>query len=289
MDRKDRIPQYHLHKAHPELLQFELYDLKAYRKKSGLPATVPHSHSYYQIIWFFEDGGTHTVDFKTYEIVSDTILFIAKDQIHAFDGNEAVNGWLIHFNEQFFMHSDVDIFLKYTIFNSTKNPCYVIDGATAKIGASLISLISEELKVRRRFGYEEMIRFLLKSFLINLERVHRETQGAPLEITHAYELQFYKFKELVEEHYRKHCTINAYAKALSISAKTLTTISKKVVGKPPLAIVSERLLLEAQRLLRYTTLQIGEIAFRLGFEDVSYFTRFFKRHTGKPPNAYRND
>lgn len=120
---KQKIEQYHLHKAHPEKLQFEIYDLNTYRERSGAKAAVPHSHSYYQIIWFFEAGGKHTVDFKCFNIEKNTVLFITKDQVHAFDDNLEIKGWLIHFNESFFMHSDVDIFLKYNLFNSPQNPC----------------------------------------------------------------------------------------------------------------------------------------------------------------------
>ena len=79
-DSTKHIAQYHLHKAHPEMLQFEMYDLNAYRKRSVEKAAIPHSHSYYQVIWFFEDGGSHVVDFESYEIRKNMIFFIAKDR-----------------------------------------------------------------------------------------------------------------------------------------------------------------------------------------------------------------
>ena len=119
-DSTKHIAQYHLHKAHPEKLQFEMYDLNAYRKRSVEKAAIPHSHSYYQVIWFFEDGGSHVVDFESYEIRKNMIFFIAKDRVHAFDDNLDIQGLLIHFNESFFMHNDVDVFLKYHIFRSYK-------------------------------------------------------------------------------------------------------------------------------------------------------------------------
>ena len=105
-DSKTNIEKYHLHKAHPEKLQFEIYDLQEYRKRSAEKAVIPHSHSYYQIIWFFDDGGTHFIDFESYEIRKNMIFFISKDRIHAFDDQLNVNGWLIHFNESFFMHTE---------------------------------------------------------------------------------------------------------------------------------------------------------------------------------------
>lgn len=285
--RATKIAQYHLHQAHPEKLQFEMYCLNKYRNRSVTEAASPHSHSYYQVIWFFEDGGTHTVDFTTYSIEKNTVLFISKDQVHHFDDNLAVKGKLIHFNESFFMHTDVDVFLKYNIFKSTENPCYPIDLETAAVGRSYLELIEKELDKRHEFGFEEVIRFLLKSFLINLERVHQKDSIKKLELYSPYELQFFKFKELVEAHYADGCSVSNYAESLNISSKTLTTITKSITGKTPAEVIAERITLEAKRLLKFSTLQVAEVAFKLGFEDASYFIKYFKRQVAMSPMEYR--
>ena len=148
-------------------------------------------------------------------------------------------------------------------------------------------LIKNELSHRNQFGYKDVIRFTLKSFLITLERIHRTDHSAPLELNNAYELQFFKFKELIEAHYKEGLSVKDYASLLNISSKTLTTISKTVVNKSPSIIIAERIILQAKRLLKFTTLQIGEIAFKIGFDDASYFVKFFKRHVGVSPSNYR--
>ena len=288
-DSNKSIEKYHLHKAHPEKLQFEMYDLNEYRKRSPKKAAIPHSHSYYQIIWFFEDGGTHSVDFESYEIKKNMIFFIAKDRIHAFDDNLEVNGCLIHFNESFFMHTDVDVFLKYHIFNSQENPQYIIDEETAETARLHSKLILRELSNRTQFGYEDSIRFSLKALLINLERVHRKEEHRQLTFNSHYELQFAKYKELVEENYQKGLSVAEYAQTLHISSKTLNTITKEITGKSASQIISNRIILQTKRLLKFTSLQIGEIAFKVGFEDPSYFVKYFKRHVGNSPNNYRNE
>lgn len=283
-----KIAQYHLHKLNPGKLQFEVYDLREYRIKSGDKAAVPHSHSYYQIIWFFTKGGTHSVDFRTYDINKDTILFITKDQIHCFDENLEIEGWLIHFNESFFMHTDVDIFLKYNIFKTQENPCYALEHKTIETAKNYMSLIIEELSNRNRFGFENAIQFLLKCLLINLERVHQHKNEGEMGLSSAYELQFYQFKELIEENYKNNLSVKEYADAMYISTKTLTTITKTISQTSPAQIIAERVVLQAKRLLRFTSLQIGEVAFQLGFEDPSYFVKYFKRHVNMSPNIFRN-
>jgi AraC-like DNA-binding protein len=281
------IAQYHLHKLSPQKLQFEIYNLKKYRKKSGDNAARPHSHSYYQIIWFFNAKGTHTVDFKIYDIKENTILFITKDQIHAFDDNYDCEGWLIHFNESFFMHTDVDIFLKYNIFKTQENPCYALETETLSKGKNYIDLIIAELKNRKDFGFEDSVRFLLKCFLINLERVHQKRDTKNINPNDAYTLQLYQFKELIELNYKKGLPINEYGDLMNISSKTLNTITKKVIQKSPSELIAERIILEAKRLLKFTSLRICEIAFRLGFEDPSYFIKYFKRYVKLAPLEFR--
>lgn len=288
MQRKSTIAQYHLHKLHPEKLQFAIYELQDYRRKSNQKAAIPHSHSYYQIIWFYEDGGSHTIDFKSYAIKKNMIFFIAKDQVHAFDDDLNVKGWLIHFNEHFFMHNDVDVFLKYNIFNSQESPCYVIDNDTALTAKNYIMLMREELSRKHFFGYEDIIRFSLKSLLITLERVQQKDKQKKLVFNNHYEFQFANYKNLIEEYYQKGLSVQEYASLLNISSKTLNTITKEIVNKSASQLISERVILEAQRLLRFTTLQIGEIAYTLGFTDPSYFIKYFKRFAGTSPKMYRD-
>ena len=208
--------------------------------------------------------------------------------MHAFDENLEVQGWLIHFNESFFMHNDVDVFLKYNIFSSLENPFYEINEETNNSISLYITLMQSEMNRKHLFGNEDLIRFSLKSFLIILERIHQKDKKQ-IEFNNHHELIFAKYKVLVEENYTKNLSINDYAVMLNISSKTLTNITKEIVGKTASTVISERIILETKRLLKFTSLQISEIAFKVGFEDPSYFVKYFKRHIGESPNNYRTN
>ncbi len=284
---KSNIQQYHLHKLHPEKLQFEVYPLNSYRKENQLKAAVPHSHSFYQIIWFKKGVGKHFVDFQSYQIEDNTILFIAKDQIHYFDEHLTIEGWMIHFNESFFMQNDVDIFLKFNVFNAQQNPRYTLNPDASTIANAYLSLILDELKNKSAFGHADVLRFLLKSFLINIERLNQDETKKKIEKHSPYELQYYVFRSLVEDNYQLDLSINEYADLLNVSPKTLGTITKQVVNKSPSQVIAERVVIAAKRLLKFTPLQIGEIAYRLGFKDDSYFIKYFKKHVGSSPKYFR--
>jgi AraC family transcriptional activator of pobA len=94
---------------------------------------------------------------------------------------------------------------------------------------------------------------------------------------------------LVNEHYSEKHDVAAYANMLNMSAGHLGEVIKQQSGKTAIELIHERLTLEAKRLLFHTENSIKEISFELGFEDASYFNRFFKRISEQTPLAYRND
>ena len=78
-----------------------------------------------------------------------------------------------------------------------------------------------------------------------------------------------------------------YADAMGLTAGQLSRICREVLGMSSLDVINARLLHEAQRELVYTSSSIQQLAGALGFEDDAYFSRFFKRHSGLSPRAFR--
>ena len=62
---------------------------------------------------------------------------------------------------------------------------------------------------------------------------------------------------------------------------------KEKTGRSPGHILRQEIALEAKRLLIHSELTAAEIGFKLGFDDPSYFGRFFKRESGLSPTAFR--
>jgi AraC-like DNA-binding protein len=95
------------------------------------------------------------------------------------------------------------------------------------------------------------------------------------------------FRALVEENYRRHLPIADYCKMLGVTPRHLTDACRAMTGLTPLGMLHERLVLAARTRLLYSSAAIKEISYDLGFEDVSYFSRFFRRQTGKRPADLR--
>ena len=96
-----------------------------------------------------------------------------------------------------------------------------------------------------------------------------------------------QLRERIEQRFRLREPVDVHARALGVSPTALRVACARVAGAAPAAMLDERALLEARRLLLYSNLSVTEIAFSVGFEDPAYFSRFFTRHVGQPPRAYR--
>lgn len=292
---KKVITEYHLNKNQPDRPQFAVYDLSDYLEKNGDKASKPHIHSFYQIIWFKKGRGKHFVDFKDYDVSDNALFFIARNQVHYFDRHIDYKGVLIHFNETFLIRHDdeIDFFLKYNISSSPyQRPSCSIDGSTNDILDEYIRQITRELSGREEFGREDLLRSYLKSFLIQIQRRKNgfeKEQGDQNSLVAWNEKRgkLLQFVSLVDEYYNKGLSVGEYARLLLISPRTLSDITHQLLGKTPLRMLQERIILEAQRLLLHSGLNVNQVGYRLGFDDPSYFVKYFKRHAGISPAEFR--
>lgn len=96
-----------------------------------------------------------------------------------------------------------------------------------------------------------------------------------------------QFKALLEQDFRRHRPVQSYADAMGMTAGQLSRICREVLGMSALDVINARVVHEAQRELVYTVCSIQQLAAELGFADDAYFSRFFRRHTGLSPRAFR--
>jgi AraC family transcriptional activator of pobA len=102
------------------------------------------------------------------------------------------------------------------------------------------------------------------------------------------ELTMYRaFVEVLERDFARHHAAGYYADALRVPQAALSRALAHVTGRTTKELVTDRRMLEAARLLRFTNMTVGEVGYRAGFEDQLYFSRAFKRATGEAPSAYR--
>ena len=134
---------------------------------------------------------------------------------------------------------------------------------------------------------DEMLRVLLKRFIILCTRIAEDRQGVVRENSFQFET-IRKFYVLVDTYFKEKKQVQEYADMLNKSPKTLANILSTYQQPSAIRIIHNRIQAEAQRLLLYTAKSSKEIALMLGFEDQAAFSRFFKNATGLSATEYRH-
>lgn len=254
-------------------------------------AMEAHAHSFYQIIWFRRGHGTHHVDFVDYPVTDNTIFFIAPGQVHSFDGANDYEGVIIHFNASFMADEETSesVFLKYDVFNAYDSlPYYKVTQEEAERLMTLVNEMNREYSLTGAFAHKDYMRYLVRMFLIRVQRNGERKQKAKLYVSSVANRTFVRFRQLLEQNFHTLHTVQGYADLLHVSPRTLTKYVNMSTHRSPLQVINDRIVLEAKRQIQHSMLSIKEIGYDLGFEDPSYFVKFFKRMTGRMPNEFRN-
>jgi len=286
--KEKEIKKYHYLKDKPNKRQFDIYNLAEYLKKNSENSTHSHTHSFYQIIWFKSKKGKHFIDFKSYDIKENRLFFIAKNQVHFFEKRSDYNGYLLHFNESFILSNETDInfFLTYNIFNNSEDPFFQIPPELENQIISYFTQIELESNNSTEFGNKSILSYLLKSMLLMIEREKRKNIKQNNSGKHKDDT-FLKFRNLLENNFHKNWSVTNYANKLSISSKTLNSLTKSELGKTVSQVIIDRIILESKRKLTHSNAFINQIAYDLGFKDPYYFLKYFKKHVKCSPKEFR--
>lgn len=251
----------------------------------GAMLTIAHRHDYYEVIWFTEGSGRHFVEFAAHEVSPNTLLFLGRNQIHAFENVSGFKGHMLRFDEQF-LGSGSQGSPAHTLFGSESCTLRSLSPAALETCAALINSIERETKTPGRLQHEQMLTHLLNAFLIEVARLEPETSQFSMERQRTMQ-QFQRFVSRLESRYTKEHRVEQYSELMAISTKRLNDICHSVAGMSAKKIIAERIMLEARRYLLHSELSVQEICFRLGFDDPAYFSRAFKKVIGQSPSDFR--
>ncbi|HVU84339.1 MAG TPA: helix-turn-helix domain-containing protein, partial [Puia sp.] len=137
--------------------------------------------------------------------------------------------------------------------------------------------------------YLEVIRSSLDIFFIELLRQSRDPRDLSIGSGEYQQERLEELQELIALHIAEHKEVGYYAEQMHQTLYQLNAITKATLGKTCSAVINDYIILEARRRLLATSSQINQVAWELGYEDVSYFIRFFKKHTGHTPESYRRN
>jgi len=158
-------------------------------------------------------------------------------------------------------------------------------GDTASTCASHFSVLAEEFQ-SQRIGRADALRAHV--VLLALWFLRQEMSATGIGRRQALrDTLVQRYRALLERHFHEHRPLAFYADALEVTADHLSRVCRAVASTSALALLHERVVLEAKRVLAHTPMTVSEAALHLGFDDAAYFSRFFKAEVGCAPSAFR--
>jgi len=247
----------------------------------------PHKHDFYLTVLFTEGAGVHEIDFKTYPVNEGALFLIKPGQTHYWKFTEKAEGYIFFHSKSFydfhFPNKQIDNYpFFYSRFNASALYLNKINVASF---ITLFKKISEENTGNKLFSIQKMS-LLIDSLYIDASRLFIAVTDVKIEINKKRVTHFNELERLIDANYLVEKRPDFYAKQINVSIKHLNKIVNATVGKSTSELVQERIILEAKRLLVYGKLTSQEIAFSLGYDDPSYFSRIFKKKCGVSPSEF---
>ena len=181
--------------------------------------------------------------------------------------------------------------LEQTVYSSLREDrCRQDTPVVTNIINGMFSLLKVYFDQSECTCISQLVLCQLKAFFIGFhEYLQRNPQYRPDEIK-SYRVRelFNRFMMLLEKDYKISRDVNYYAEQMNISSKYLTNIVSQVTGHTPKTIIDQYVILQLKMHLKRTTQSVKEMAWEFHFADVSFFCRYFKKHTGLTPQQIRS-
>lgn len=232
----------------------------------------PHRHKFYAIVWFTDSTGINVIDFDEYIIKPNRIFFMSPGQIHNWSYSKKSTGYILVFDPHFI--EDFEMVSKDLVYIDLTEE-YI------SILLPLFKNLIVEYKLQDQLS-KKITTSAITYLLLLLQRMTTQT-NLPTKPRLVLD-----FVALINKTISENVSVNSYAEKLNSTVEQLNLCCKESYGMSPKALILDKKITEAKRLLYFTNLSVKEIAIQLGFEDSSYFSRIFKRKVGCTPSLFKS-
>ena len=211
---------------------------------------------------------------------------MAPGQMHNWVLSKDIDGYVFFHTKNFYNKAYTNTGVEeFPFFQSMHHPpvVYLNKENTKKLSEQFNYLVKEH-------QHNEILKFEKIHCLINLIYIELSRHYLPsIEINNEhYLIRIRVLEQLIDQHFKSKKYPHEYAAQMYLSEKHLNRMSKHCLNKTTTELIAERIILEAKRLLIYSKKNVSEIAAELGYENNSYFSRFFKKHSNQTPIQFLN-
>lgn len=227
--------------------------------------------------WHLHEGAVITV------FPNDVVELKVKSEASLFDVE------MLKYNASLLREASLQ--LEQTVYSSLREDrCRQDTPVVTNIIDSMFALLKVYFNQSECTCISQLVLLQLKSFFVGFhEYLQRNPQNRPDDEVKSYRVRelFNRFMRLMERDYKLSRDVNYYADLMHITSKYLTNIVRQVAGHTPKTIINQYVILQLKMQLQRSSQSIKEIAWEYHFTDVSFFCRYFKKHTGLTPQQMR--
>ncbi len=234
----------------------------------------PHCHAYHEIMVFVKGGGTHEIDFKTFEVRDHSFHIIPGNFVHRLARGPRSSGFTIAVSRMFVeLASQFDPTIDYNSFFEHEQVINLTEKEFSEFSFYLDRLRKPGLSAAN-------LQHLCLGIIINLFPFFsvRKTN---------YSGFIADVRKMLEKHYMQRLSALQYAEMFNLTAANLNLRLKKATGKTIMQLQDDMFLSEVKKQLYSSESSLKEIALDFGFKDYAHFSKFFKQHTDYSPSEYR--
>jgi AraC family transcriptional activator of pobA len=246
----------------------------------------PHRHDYHEIIWASQGTSRHRIDDETEASGPTTMTLIGRGQVHVFETATNLTGAIVRFGDELLHEGPAARASPVWLLGGHPRTLRVPAAETARVDSIAETLAAETSRPMDARSVD-LYRHLLLTLLLWVERWVDDGRADRRETGDASDQLHRRFVETLERDFAHHQDVSHYADELRVPSAVLSRALGEATGQTTKALITERVMVEAARLLRYTSLSVSEVALRVGFRDRLYFSRAFQRHYGEAPTVYR--
>ena len=247
----------------------------------------PHRHDFYQIFWLTRGERSFTIDFDNFPVRAPCFVFVPPGAVHTFGTLESTSGYMFSFQQDFLEAQgySIDLFQDCPPFDPAhfRVVLQVPDSSVQRVTGYIEQILAEFSS--KQHEYQTAIAALLPLLFVEIKRaVSNHAESNSLQ---KYSVLTARFLRRLNSRPYQIASASEVSRFLGVSRSWLNELVRKETGRNLTDHLQRRLILESKRLLAHSDLNISEIAYQLGFDDASYFTRLFRQIAGTSPSEFR--
>ncbi|GAA4239396.1 helix-turn-helix transcriptional regulator [Postechiella marina] len=267
---------------------FYCNDLKSHLNKNKNFFYKPHSHDFFLCVLFTKGTGSHEIDFSTYPVNAGSVFFLKPGQTHYWSFNSPPEGYIFFHTQDFYeLHFSKSKLEQFPFYFSHKNtPALNLDSKTLKTLELNFKDINTEYYNKLPYK-KQKIASLINTTYIDLSRLYSLQTSTKSTTSSTYIKTLRKLESTIESYFKTEKSAAFYANALHITPKHLNRITKTTLNKTTTNLITDRVILEAKRLITHSNNTLQNISLILGYQDYAYFSRVFKQKTRLTPLEFK--